>query len=126
MVALTNKQDTIPFLARLIVTRFDLLLTFLIDASLCSARLHRKERLSSAGCSIWVSSFPERGKGATGKKRPLPDSIGIEVNALPLGSSIGDSPRYFALLIPDRDVRSFPDVNGTDQLFPSSGLHPVA
>jgi hypothetical protein len=100
--ALTSKQDTIPFLTRLVITLFALLLTFLKALSFCSARYTHRELLSSAGRSMWVSSFPEGGKGATRKKRPLPDSIYARLASCAVAVYRGES-SYFAIgEIPDR------------------------
>jgi len=46
----------------------------------------------------------------TSEETPLPNSICAEISELRRGSSIGDCPRYFALLIPEGRIRGFPEL----------------
>ena len=59
-------------------------------------------------------------KESSGSKRPLPDSICAKISELRRGSSIGDSPGYFAPLIPDLAIRGFPELLVMAQFEPLS------
>ncbi len=50
----------------------------------------------------------------------MPDSICAEISELRRGSSIGDSPGYFAPLIPDLAIRGFPELLVMAQFEPLS------
>ena len=61
--ALVSNQDASAPLAFRFITPFVLLCRSLIDASFCSARCIRWERLFSAGCSMWGFPVSRTGKG---------------------------------------------------------------
>jgi hypothetical protein len=73
-----KEQQIVPLFTVLIITSFALLFTVLI-----------------------VALQFRTGKRATGEQTPLADSIYAEISELRLGSSIGEGPPYFVLLIPD-------------------------